>query len=77
MTETPATFTNPEIPTIIPDMGVKCPKTDLETTYLKNKSIHKAICHKIRKKDVYKTYMHTIYNCIVGQTNDQLQEKAA
>ena len=32
MTETQATFPEPEIPTIIPDTGVKRPKTDTEMT---------------------------------------------
>ena len=29
------------------------------------------------KKDVYESYMHKMYNLIVVQTNEQLQEKAA
>ena len=28
------------------------------------------------KKDVYKSDMHKIYNIIIGQMNEQLQEKA-
>ena len=31
----------------------------------------------MRKKDVYEKEMYKIYNRIVGQTNKQLQEKAA
>ena len=34
MTETQYTFPNPEILTIIPDMGIECPKTDVYMTYL-------------------------------------------
>ena len=43
-------------------------------TYLKNNNIDKDIHQKLRKKYVYETYMHNIYNLIVGQTNDKLQE---
>ena len=50
---------------------------DMEMTYLENKTIDEAVCQKLRKKDVYKTYMHKIYNLIVGHKNEQLQEKAA
>ena len=64
------------MPTIIPDMVVKHPKTDMEMTYLKKKTIDKAIRQKIGNKDVYKTDMHKIYNIIAGQTNEQLWEKA-
>ena len=46
-------------------------------TYLEKKSINESIRQKLRKKDVYKSYMHKIYNLIVVQTNEQLQEKAA
>ena len=46
-------------------------------THLKNNNIDKAIRHKLRKKDVYETDMHKIYNIILGRTNEQLQEKAA
>ena len=31
----------------------------------------------MRKKDVYESDMHKIYNIVVGKTNKQLQEKAA
>ena len=37
--EAPATLPDPEIPTIIPDTGVKNTKTDVYMTYLKKKSI--------------------------------------
>ena len=46
-------------------------------TYLKKKNIDEAIHKKLRKMNVYKSDMHKIYNLIVGQTNEQLQEKAA
>ena len=29
------------------------------------------------KKNFYESDMHNIYNLVVGQTNEQLQEKAA
>ena len=29
------------------------------------------------KKDVYEIYMHKIYNLVVGQTKEKLQDKAA
>ena len=37
MAEITATFSKPETTTIIPDTGVKRPKTDVEMTYLKKK----------------------------------------
>ena len=46
-------------------------------TYLKEKNIDEAICQNLRKKDVQQSDMHKIYNIIVGQTNEQLQDKAA
>ena len=46
-------------------------------TYLEKKSIYEAIRQKLRKKDFYQTYLHSIYNYILGQTNEQLQEKLA
>ena len=58
------------MPTIIPDTGAKRTKTDIDMTYLKKKNIDEAICQKLRKKDLYETVMHTIYNLIVGQTNE-------
>ena len=39
--------------------------------------VNEAIRQKLRKKDVYESDMHNIYNLIVGQKNEQLQEKAA
>ena len=77
MNETQATFTDTEMPTIIPDTGTDCPKSDREITYLKKKNIDKAIRKKLRKKDVYETDMHNIYNLIAVQTNEQLHENAA
>ena len=47
------------------------------TTDLKNKNIDEAIHQKLRKRYEYETNMHKIYNLIVGQTNEQLQDKAA
>ena len=44
--------------------------------HLKNNNIDKAIRQKLRKKYVYETNIHKIYNFIVGQTKEQLQEKA-
>ena len=41
-------------------------------TYLKQKNIDKAICQKLRSKDVYETDMNKIYNLFVGHTNDKL-----
>ena len=46
-------------------------------TYLEKKNIDEAIRQNLRKKYVYETYMHKIYNLIVSQTKEQLQEKAA
>ena len=64
------------MPAIIPETGADRPKTDADMTYPKNKNIDKAIRHKLRKKDVYETDMHKIYNCIVGKTDEKLQNKA-
>ena len=46
-------------------------------TYLEKKNIDEAIHQKLRNNYVYKSYMHKIYNLVMGQTNDQLKEKAA
>ena len=77
MTKTPENFPNPQIPTIIPDTGAERPKTGREMTYTRKKNIDEAIRQKLSNKDVYETYMHNIYNIIVGQKNEKLQEKAA
>ena len=67
MTETVANFPDPEMPTIT-ELGAERPKTDGEMTYLKNKNIYESIRQKLRKKDVYKSDTHKIYNLIVGQS---------
>ena len=72
ITKTPSTFTNQDMSTTIPDTGAKRPKTDRKMTYLKKNNIDKDIHQKLRKKDVYETDMHNIYNIIVGQTNEKL-----
>ena len=77
MTKTPETFPDPEFPRITPDTGVQHPKMDSEMTYLKNNNIDDSIYQKLRKKYVYETDMHNIYKFILGQKNEQLQEKAA
>ena len=76
MTATAANFPEPEMPNIT-DLVNKSPKIDAEMTYLEKKNIDEAILQILRKKDVYKSDMHKIYNLIVVQTNEQLQEKAA
>ena len=68
MTETAATFPDPEMPTIT-FLGIELPKTDREMTYLEKKNIDETIRQELRKKDVYKSDMHNIYNLIVYQTN--------
>ena len=45
-------------------------------TYIEKNNIDEAIFQKLRKKDVYKSDMHKIYNIIVDQTNEPIQEKA-
>ena len=77
MTETPVTFPELDMLTIIMDTGTEHHKTDVEMTYLKKKNINESTRHKLRKKDVYETYMHKIYNIIVGKANEQLKEKVA
>ena len=62
--------------TTITDLGTKLPKTDGEMTYLRKNNIFEAIHQKLRNNDFYKSDMHKIYNIIVGQKNEQLQEKA-
>ena len=52
---TTETFTDLDIPTIIPDTGTKCTKTDGEMIYLKKKNIDEAIHKKLMKKDLCKT----------------------
>ena len=46
-------------------------------TYLEKKNIDEVICQKLRKKDLYETDMHKIYNLIVGKTNEKLQDKTS
>ena len=75
MTETAANFPDPEMPTVT-ELGTERPKPDGEMTYLEKKNIDEAIRQKLKKKDVYESDMHKIYNLIMGQTNEQLQEKA-
>ena len=41
-------------------------------TYLKKNYIYEDIHQKLRKKYVYETDMHKIYNLIVDQTNEQI-----
>ena len=77
MTEPLANFPDQEIMTTIPDSGIERPKPDSEMTYLQKKNINESIFQNMRKKDLYESYMHKIYNIIVGQTNEQLQVKAA
>ena len=76
MNKTAANFPDPDMPTIT-DLGIERPKTDGEMTYLEKNNIDEAIRQKLRKKDFYKSDMHNIYNLVVSQTNEQLQEKAA
>ena len=63
------------MPTIT-DLSIERPKTDGEMTYIETK-IDEAIHQKLRKKDAYESDMHKIYNLIVVQTNEQLQEGAS
>ena len=76
MTKTEATFPDLDMPTIT-DLGTERLKTDGEMTHLKKKNIDEAIHQNMRKKDVYESEMHKIYNLIVGQIYEQLQQKAA
>ena len=77
MNNTPETFPNPEMPTIIHDKGAECPDTDGEITYPEKNNIDEAIHQKQRKKYVYETDTNNIHNLIVGQTKNQLKEKEA
>ena len=77
MTKTPSTFPNPEITTIVLDTCFESTKTDMEITYPGKKTIDETICKKLMNMDSYKIDMHKIYNLIVGQTNEQLQDKAS
>ena len=76
MTETATTFPNPEMPTIT-DLGTKHQQTDAEMTYLEKRNINEAIRQKLGKKNVYESDTHKIYNLILVQTHEKLQEKAA
>ena len=46
-------------------------------TYLYKKKIDESINQNLRKKDVYKSNMHKIYNLIVDEMNGKWQQKAA
>ena len=71
MTETAATFLDPEIPTIT-DLGTGRPKNIWRDDLPRKNNTDEAICPKLNKKDVYESDMHKIYNLIVVQTNEQL-----
>ena len=75
MTETLSTFPDPDLPTNILDSGIERMKTYAEMTYIYKKISDEVICQNLKKKDVYKSDMHKIYNLIVGQTDEQLQDK--
>ena len=77
MTATPETFPNSDMPTITTDMGAEHTNMDREITYLNKNNIDKDIRQKLRNKDVYKSNMHNIYNLIVVQKNNKLQENSA
>ena len=72
MTDTPATFTNPEITTIT-DLVTESLEIDSEMTYLWKKNINESTHQNLRNKDVYESDIHNIYNLIVVQTYKQLQ----
>ena len=72
MTKTEATFPDLDMPTMT-DLGTELQKTDGEMTYLEKNNIDEAIHKYMRKKDVYESDTHKIYNLIVGQMNEQLQ----
>ena len=76
MTETAANFPDPEIPTIT-ELGTERPKTYGEMTYLEKKNIDDTIRQKLRKNYVYELDMHKIYNVMVREKNEKLQEKTA
>ena len=59
MTETAATFLDPDIHTIT-DLGTERPKTDGEMTYLERNDIDEAIRQNMRNKDVHESDMHRI-----------------
>ena len=75
MTETAANLPDPDMP-MITYLVIERPKIDVEMTYLEKKNIDEAIHQKLRKKDFYESDMHKIYNLILGQTNEQLQDKS-
>ena len=77
MNDVPVTFIDRDMPTINPYKDVNLPKSDIEMTYPEKKNINEVINHKPRKKDIYETNMHNIYNLIVADTNKPLQDKAA
>ena len=76
MTETDANFPDPDIPTIS-YLGIEQPKIDSEITYLDKNNIDESIQKNLSKKDVYESDTHKIYNLILVQTHEKLQEKAA
>ena len=47
MTKKPATLPDTDMPTTIPDKGIKRPKTDVETTYLKKKNMDESMCQTL------------------------------
>ena len=72
MTDTPATFNDPEITTIT-DLVTESLKTDSEMIYLWKKNINEATHQNMRNKDIYESDIHNIYNIISFQRYEQLQ----
>ena len=77
MNKKPVFLPDPEMPTIIPVTGTESTNTDKEMTYLENNNIDEDIRQKLRKKDMYGTEMHNIYNIIMDNKNDKLKYKVA
>ena len=62
ITETPDTFPDPYIPTIIPDTGVERPKTNLKMNYLKRRVLTRLSVRNLGRK------MSTKHTCTISKT---------
>ena len=74
MIKTRTTFPDPEMHTIT-YLGTKRPNTDAEMTYLKKNNNDESIDPNLRKKDVYKSDMHKIYNLVVCQISENYKRR--
>ena len=61
--------------TAIADMGIEPSKTDGDMNYLDKNNTDETIHQKLRKNDVYESYMHKIYNLILVKLTNNYKRR--